>query len=251
MALMAARGELPVPDCAIFADTKAEPAAVYTHLAWLRSVLPFPVHTVSAGDLRIEILNMPGRTHIGARPPFYVMNPDGSRGILRRQCTGDFKVEPIQQKVRELLGLKPRQHWPKHVVVEQWIGISRDEASRMKPSRIPAIRHCWPLIDAGMTRHLCERWLASHGYPLPPKSACTFCPYRSDAGWRQLRDSDSDGWNDALEVDRAIRSGAGNLEGTLYLHDSLMPLELVDLSTAAERGQPNLFENECEGLCGV
>ena len=40
------------------ADTGWEPKAVYEHLAWLRSpnVLPFPVHIVSAGDLRADLL---------------------------------------------------------------------------------------------------------------------------------------------------------------------------------------------------
>jgi hypothetical protein len=260
LALMSARGELPVLDCAIFADTGAEPAAVYTYLEWLRGVLPFPVHVVSAGNLETEILASVAhqrgfipvaRKGIDARPPFFVLNEDGSRGIIRRQCTGDFKVVPIQKKIRELLGLKPRQHWPKVAVVEQWIGISRDEASRMKPSQLPAIQMRWPLIELGMTRHSCLLWLESHGYPTPPKSACTFCPYRSDAAWRHLRDTDPEGWNSALAVDRAIRSGLGNLTGTLYVHDSLMPLEEVDLSTDSERGQPNLFENECEGMCGV
>ena len=59
LALKAAHGEIgPMPDCAIFADTGWEPRAVYEHLAWLRSpnVLPFPVHIVSAGDLRADLL---------------------------------------------------------------------------------------------------------------------------------------------------------------------------------------------------
>ena len=58
MALMAAHGEItPMPDCAVFADTQAEPKAVYEHLAWLMSpnVLPFPVHIVTAGSLTDEI----------------------------------------------------------------------------------------------------------------------------------------------------------------------------------------------------
>jgi len=260
LALMSARGELPVLDCAIFADTGAEPSDVYAYLRWLRRILPFPVHVVSAGNLRDEILMSVAhqrgfvpvtRKGIDARPPFFVLNEDGSRGIIRRQCTGDFKVEPIQKKIRELLGLKPRKHWPKATAVEQWIGISRDESSRMKESQIPAIKMRWPLIELGMTRNACLTWLESHGYPLPPKSACTFCPYRSDRSWRHLRDTDPEGWNDALAIDRAIRGGLGNLTGTLYVHDSLIPLEEVDLSTDSERGQPNLFENECEGMCGV
>ena len=45
MALMAAHGELtPMPDCAIFADTQWEPAAIYEHLEWLKMQLPFPVY---------------------------------------------------------------------------------------------------------------------------------------------------------------------------------------------------------------
>src|SRR5580765_8186785 len=60
MALMAAHGEItPMPDCAIFADTQWEPQAVYDHLRWLSSpnVLPFPVHAVTAGNLRQDIMN--------------------------------------------------------------------------------------------------------------------------------------------------------------------------------------------------
>lgn len=59
MALLAAHGEIgPMPDCAIFADTGWEPSAVYDHLDWLMSgnVLPFPVHVVSTGNIRDELL---------------------------------------------------------------------------------------------------------------------------------------------------------------------------------------------------
>lgn len=59
LALMAAHGEIgPMPDCAIFADTHWEPKAVYAHLNWLMSpnVLPFPVHVVSAGNIREQLI---------------------------------------------------------------------------------------------------------------------------------------------------------------------------------------------------
>lgn len=54
LALLAAHREIEPPDAAIFADTQWEPAHVYEHLSWLRSpnVLPFPVHIVTAGDIR-------------------------------------------------------------------------------------------------------------------------------------------------------------------------------------------------------
>ena len=47
MALMAAHGEItPMPDCAIFADTGAEPRKVYEWLDWLEKKLPYPVYRV-------------------------------------------------------------------------------------------------------------------------------------------------------------------------------------------------------------
>jgi hypothetical protein len=259
LALMAAAGEIePMPDCAIFADTQSEPAAVYEHLRWLMGpdVLPFPVHVVSTGNLGDAILQATrGQNNRGshARPPVYVLNADGSRGILRRQCTGDYKIDPIQAKLRELLGLKPRQRWPKAPIVEQWIGISTDEAHRMKPIDISAIEPRWPLIEKRMSRWACLLWLERHGYPEPPKSACVFCPFQSDRRWRHLQDTDPDGFARAVEIDAEIRNGlrSDSLTGQLFLHRSLRPLDEVDLRNDNERGQPDLFGSECDGVCGV
>ena len=154
MALMAAHGEIgPMPDCAIFADTGWEPRAVYEHLEWLMSdnVLPFPVHIVSAGNIRDDLMaagdgnrwaSIPAFaktvTPAGAIVPILDEDEDGeiieigsrstsrettSIGMIRRQCTTDYKVVPIRRKVRELAGLT-RKRSPDHAVVEQWIGIS-------------------------------------------------------------------------------------------------------------------------------
>jgi hypothetical protein len=249
MALMAAHGEIgPMPDCAIFADTQSEPAAVYQHLDWLCSpnVLPFSVHRVTAGSLEDQLLHA---TKKNGRPPAFVHNPDGSGGMLNRQCTGDFKIDPIRKKVRELIGLKPKQRAPKNICVEQWIGISTDEAARMKPSNYPYITHRFPLIEGRMSRNDCLRWIERRNYPTPPKSACVFCPFHSDAMWRALRDNDADGWRRAIAVDHALRNSLDT--GTAYLHRSRVPLDQVDLSTAEDRGQLNMFNNECEGMCGV
>jgi hypothetical protein len=256
MALMAAHGEItPMPDAAIFADTQSEPASVYRHLDWLESKLPFPVYRVTAGSLRGEILAATrGEQRMDARPPFFVENG----GMLNRQCTQDYKILPIQRKVRELIGLKPKQRGPKEVMVEQWIGISTDEASRMKPSRLPYVRHRWPLIEAGMTRGHCLAWMERNGYPKPPKSACTFCPYHDNSLWRDMKMNDPESFADAVLVDRAIRNGVKDRTNgrpvspsRWYLHRSCVPLEEVDFSNAEDMGQGSLFADECEGMCGV
>jgi hypothetical protein len=255
VALMAAVGKIgPMPDAAIFADTQAEPAAVYQHLQWLRSgVLPFPVHIVTAGNLTDHVAaERPRGRFLKVDIPAFVKAPDGSMAIINRSCTRDFKIDPIRRKVRELLGITGKRS-PKEPVVEQWIGISRDEAQRMKPSREAWVVNRWPLIELGMSRLGCLDWLRSNGYPEPPRSACTFCPFHNNHEWRALRDRPVE-WAEAVEVDTRLRSRppeAYRLKGVLYLHRSGVPLADVDLTTAADRGQQSLFGNECEGVCGV
>ncbi len=257
LALMAALGEItPMPAGAIFADTQSEPAAVYKHLDWLEKQLPFPVYRVTAGSLRDEILlAMDGqKNRMDARPPFFTLKRS-SEGMLNRQCTQDFKILPIQRKARELIGLKPRQRGPKVPTVTQWIGISKDEAIRMKPSRYPYVVMRWPLIEMEMTRSDCLRWCERHSFPLPPKSACTFCPFHDNAQWRALRDGDPEAFADAIRIDEAIRPGMPGpkrpKDTQWFVHSDRVPLADVDLSTAEDRGQLNLFLNECEGMCGV
>ena len=253
IALMMAHGTIPPVDRAIFADTQSEPAAVYEHLKWLTPQLPFPVDVVTRGDLGAEILaTSRGESRNDARPPFYVKNKDGSRGILRRQCTGDYKIDIIRKRVRELLGVEKGVRVPASKHVTQVIGISLDESGRMKVSRDKWQTNEYPLVDQRLTRWDCEQWLRRNGYPIPSKSACVFCPYRRVHEWRRLRDEAPADFARAVEIDHAIRApGYGRLVGECYLHDSMLPLDQVDLSTDAENGQPNLWDDECEGMCGV
>lgn len=248
LALLAAHGEIePLPDCAIFADTGWEPKAVYEHLAWLRGgVLPFPVHVVSAGDLRSDVLSRSNST--GGRyaaVPWHIRDrSSGDKTIGRRQCTKEYKLVPIKRKVRALLDGKT----PKHGC-EMWIGISTDEVMRIKPSQIGYILNRWPLIERRMNRNDCLRWLERNHYPTPPKSACIGCPLHDNVRWRELKKR-PDEWRDALEIDKAIRDQSG-FRGQQFMHHSGVPLDQVDLSTAEDHGQLNLFNNECEGMCGV
>jgi hypothetical protein len=163
LALMAAHGDVgPMPDCAIFADTGWEPQAVYDHLAWLRSpnVLPFPVHIVSAGDMRADLLKAASGQRWTSIPAFTRSVARGrvTVGMIRRQCTKDYKIVPIRRKVRELAGLTRRRS-PDFPVVEQWIGISSDEVVRMKPSFETWQVNRWPLVEQRMSRQACLRWM--------------------------------------------------------------------------------------------
>lgn len=255
LALMAAHGEIEPPDCAIFADTQSEPAAVYDHLRWLMSpnVLPFAVRIVTAGSLRNQIYRgMLTGARIDGSPPFHA-DSDSGGGMIRRQCTHDFKLVPIWRELKSLAGIKPRSPGPKRPVISMSMGISFDEAHRMRTPAFRWLLYEYPLVDRAISRHDCLRWLARKGYPTPAKSACTFCPYNSDARWADLRQNDWVAWDEAVEMDALIRPGnshTGSRGRPWFLHRSLRPLDQVPL-TALDQGQPDLFGNECEGMCGV
>lgn len=244
LALMIARGELPPVDAAIFSDTGWEPKAVYDWLDWLEAQLPYPLHRVTAGNLRADIMR--GSNSTGGRlaaVPWFTLSKGGKQGMGRRQCTAEYKLRPLQKKVVELLsGKRPKGG------CEMLIGISMDEVWRMKPSRVQYIINKFPLIERDMTRQQCLRWMEERQFPRPPKSSCIGCPFHSDAQWRALTPEE---FADAVEVDRAIRNPVRGIRAQQFMHAKRIPLDQVDMSTPAERGQMDLFVNECEGMCGL
>jgi 3'-phosphoadenosine 5'-phosphosulfate sulfotransferase (PAPS reductase)/FAD synthetase len=263
IALMAKHGEItPMPDAAIFADTQAEPASVYKWLDWLEPQLPFPVIRVTRGDMTSESLIIKDRKDGTGRwskslIPAFIQNKDGSKGIMGRQCTYSYKVEQLERAARLHGKVKRGQ---KNVTVTQWIGISWDEIQRIKPSRVAWSQHRWPLVELRMGRRDCLKWMESHGYPKPPRSACVYCPFHSDNEWRRLRDQEPEEFQRAIRFEKdlqEVKAKTERMRGIPFLHPSCVPLDQVDLSTDIERGQLSLwldeqsFGNECEGMCGV
>jgi|TARA_R100000479_G_scaffold99938_1_gene49669 hypothetical protein len=262
--LMAIHGELKKPiDHVIFADTGYEPKGVYE---WIETLKPLaekagiPFHIVSAGNIKEDTFS-PGRF---ASIPFHVLNDDGTRGIARRQCTQDYKIIPVQKKERELVGLKPRQRWnqEKHGVVINLMGISTDEIQRMKDNRLaPNIINEYPLIDMWMSRYDCIRWCQEKGYGRPPRSACIACPYHSDKEWRKMKMEDPESFEEAVRFEKALQTPLpmegdvphqkDRFKGTLFLHNSCKPLDEIDFRNEEDRGQTSLFDQECEGMCGI
>jgi hypothetical protein len=251
---LAIHGEIERPDHVIFADTGWEPRAVYEHLAVLEREIAgagIPFHKVSAGNIKDDEMRatMRGTKDKGQRfisMPFYT-----DTGMVRRQCTREYKIDPISKLTRQLCGVGRKTKNNCTPKVERWFGISLDEVQRMRLSaEWWAVNH-YPLIDLGMTRSDCLSWMESKGYPRAPRSACIACPYRSDAEWRHLRDTSPEEFEEACQFDEAIRE-RGGMRGDIFVHRSGRPLRLVDLSTPEDHGQQNMWRDaECAGMCGV
>ena len=262
VALMHLDGTLPPIDAAIFADTGWEPREVYDHLAKLRTSFAdanVPLIETSAGrDIRSAMLDP---TQRAASIPVFVEN-DGAAMMLGRQCTREWKIDPIRRAIRELVAERlgtEAPTWrsiPQHVYVEQVFGISSDEAIRAKTPREQRFINYYPLLELNWNRQQTISYLAKAGWDAP-RSACIGCPFHSDNEWRRLRDEQPSEWLDAVEFDRQLREeskftvGKSATRGRVYLHRQLLPLDEVDLSTAEDHGQQSLFGGECEGMCGV
>lgn len=236
--ILAARGDLPKLDGAIFSDTGWEPASVYEHLDRLEEEVAkpagIPIYRVSSGNIRNDALNPDVRF---ATMPLFVKNSDGTQGLVRRQCTSEYKLKPIKRKVRELLGCPHPEPIPAGVFVEQWIGISTDERERaldkngdLKTGDVKYSRNSYPLLDLDMSRENCRSLLTAHGFGLTPKSACIGCPFHTNAHWRMIKDNPAD-WADAVDFDNRIRNGSARanaqgqaLNGEAFLHRSMLPL---------------------------
>lgn len=254
--LMSCHGELPKLDHAVFADPQWEPEAVYR---WFDEILRpacekagIELHVVTKGNIRQDALESKTAGNRGeqnesrwASMPWFVRNADGSQGMIRRQCTKEYKIEPVERVIRTILGLKRGQKWPKEQVVRQWFGISHDEIQRMKDSRRAAIVNWYPLVERRMTRGHCLEWLHRNSYPQAPRSACIGCPYRKNDQWRLLTRKEFD---EAVAFDKQIRDAAG-FKGKAYIHRSMQPLDEVDL-TDPDENQISLID-ECDGMCGV
>jgi hypothetical protein len=255
--LLSHHGELPPLDGAIFANTQSEPQGVYETLEWLMATVNIPIYRVSAGHLGNDILAAAQATthrtagHIG-QPPFFVKNAPNldyatadSGGRLWRKCTQDYKIIPIRQKIRELLGLKPTGRVPKDLRVEQWIGFTLDDLGRTFCSDVAWITNTFPLIlPKRMRRRDCVAWLTAHGYPIPMKSSCTFCPFHSNAYWREMREHRPEEWRTTVTFEAALHQGKlPGVRGIPYLHRSMVPLSLAPID-APDQG-PELFCLAC------
>ena len=245
MYLMSSGGLYDKADYAIFADPQAESKATYKMLDWLLNWQKendgIPIIINRDHNILEDTLN--GVNALGRK---FVTIPAFSEngGMVMRQCTGEYKVRPVLKEIRKLYGLKKNQHLPP---TELWLGISIDESSRMKDNVIKAITNKYPLIDLMMSRSMCINFFKNNNIPVPSKSSCVFCPYHSDSFWKDIK-NDNSAWQTILDVDNKIRNNTKRGEkDKLYLHRSLKPMS----EAYFQENQLDLFENECEGHCGL
>ena len=249
LAAMSALGILPPVDVAIHADTTHERRETYEFAArWTPWLEEHGVRVVTVENPRKGIIE--NWTATGIMIAAYTTYEDGrASGILRRQCTHDWKIMPIRRWLQVNRDGQP---------VEMWIGISLDELERSRISDVLYIKNVYPYLEfnislVGGTRYGLRRsdivhWLQANDLEVPVKSACVFCPYHDRRTWREIQLASNGDWEKAVQVDEAIRHKCPGY--TCYLTSARKPLADCNFRSQEEQGQMTLWEaEECQGMC--
>jgi PP-loop superfamily ATP-utilizing enzyme len=166
------------------------------------------------------------------------MSGNGAPGT--RQCTVDFKVRRVGQWLKKQGATVDN---PATVA----LGISTDEFKRARTdSGIPWETLDYPLLTLRLSREDCKRIISSAGLPIPPRSACWFCPLRSQKGWAEMRVTQPERFEACVEIERVLAERRLALgKDPVFFHSKLKPLPMA----TATGYQPGLDLDEDEGGC--
>ena len=251
MLLMAMDGRFgDIPEAAVFSDPGWETKATYEWLDRLEQVSTIPIIRIKAKQqIKDEAVHGGPRVRRDGERfvtmPLYLLGQDGSKGMGRRQCTKEYKLTPLLKYWRSLGATRKAP-------VECWIGISTDEAMRMKPSQVQYANNRYPLIELGLSRRDCQDYLIQRVGSRAPKSSCIGCPFHGDDFWAELRSNSPEEFEEACLFDDAIRNGP-KMRGQQFLHRSMVPLRQIKEFKHENQGRmfEDAFGNECEGMCGL
>lgn len=156
-------------DLVLFADTRGEKPETYafrdTFFAWLKARTKALLITVSRRSkdesLEAECLRTKSLP---------------SKAYGKSRCSQTWKIQPQDIYVNNWL--PAREAWNLGERVVKLIGFDAGEPGRAENLRKDdpkySFRH--PLIEWGWGRDECVAAIAAAGLPVPPKSACFFCP---------------------------------------------------------------------------
>lgn len=138
------------------------------------------------------------------------------------------------------------ERWMRSIGIEtatNWIGISRDEARRIRAQHRPWLKLWYPLIfEVPMNRTMCVSLIREQGWEGQiPHSACYMCPNHSDAEWIDIKLH----WPLDFQAACDLEAEARLEDPHFYLHPSCVPLGEVDFFAQ----QSMLPERGCYGGC--
>lgn len=232
IAALIIQGVLPVPDLVVMADTGRERSSTWRYLRMvtrpaLREIGLDVWVVQKAKYATVDMFDAKGMVLL----PAFTTLEGGTIGRTRAYCSNEWKKRVVQRWLTD----------NKFRPVQNWLGISTDEADRMKDSDVGWLSHYYPLCDLGISRNQCVEIVARMGWPPAPKSTCWMCPNMSDATWREIQRDDPEDFAQAVSTERLAREK----DPHVYFHRSGVTLDQVEFGGPMFEG----FEGCDSGHC--
>jgi hypothetical protein len=237
LVVLATQGKIGHVDAALFANVGDDSE----HPNTVRYVREVAIPWAAERGLKVHELKKTTRGR-GLETLYGRLSREGSRSVPipvrmsdtgapgTRSCTADFKIRVIAKwlKAHGVSGENPAR---------VLIGFSTDECHRVSNRRASddeTPEH--PLLDLNMHREDCKRLIERAGLPVPPKSACYFCPFHRPTVWARMRRDEPDLFWKSVALERLLNERRDTLKRDhVYLTRFGKPLD-----EAIQEEQPEL-----------
>lgn len=231
------------PDVILFADTGGERPETYEHVGALSKIVK------SWWGIELETVTKKYQGQFeGLEKNCLRMKMLPSLAYGRKSCSQKYKVEP---QTRRMLAWMDENG---HTEVIKAIGYDAGESHRRIDKALAEhtkgrIERFWyPLVEWGWRRQECAEAIKRHALPIPPKSACFFCPAMKRGEILKLKRDHPNLFERALEIEKKaiLRSPGRGLGG------QSLRWENVNAEDEAQRKLWDfLDENDPQGIpCG-
>lgn len=235
------------PDLILFADTGAEPPKIYEQV-------DIVFNRLREVGYQCEIVKAPGK--ITDEPtngrgglstlPFFIKGESG-RGMLRRQCTNEYKIKPLHQRMRSYLGLKPYQRSKE--IHKLMMGISIEETQRATQPKEKWLQAVFPLIDLKLDRTKCALLAWEVFRFVPKKSSCFMCPFTHPQEWERRKAEEPELFEMAVKFDESMNDYTdwAGVKGEVFIHPRRVRLK--DAVNSQMQLDLSGMQRDCGGHC--
>lgn len=179
LAVLIVQGKVPKPDIAVIVDTEREKSSTWDYYY---SILKPAMAEVGVDLKRIyksDFATVDLYRNDDLLIPAFT-NKNGTIGKFPTYCSNEWKQRVVRRYLRSV-GVKQ---------CDLYLGISINEADRMKDSGLQWLRHVYPLIDLELSVDDCIEVVRAVGWPQATPSACWMCPNQNQAEWLAMSDAD-------------------------------------------------------------
>lgn len=200
------QGRIPKPDIAVIVDTEREKSSTWQYY---HSTLKPALAEIGVDLKRIyksDFATVDLYRNDDLLIPAFTVKGD-SVGKLPTYCSNEWKQRVVRRYLRSV-GVQS---------CDLYLGISINEADRMKDSGLKWLRHVYPLVDLGLSVDDCVEITRQAGWPPASSSACWMCPNQNQHEWLSLSSAD---FAKAQEFERKARER----DPFIYLTRTAVPL---------------------------